>query len=1101
MKKSTNDSSAYLACYIRNAKAHKWLAKLFYSLLFVALHTTLWAQVAPTTTAKVKITGKVLSDDGDKPLERVSVTIKGSNFGTVTDIKGDFTIYAYPKDILIFSFVNYTTRELVVGNKTRIDVKLEEDASKLVDVVVVSDVYDKNKTAKSNTDARSKISADQIATTQSTTIDQAMQGQMAGVVVQQVSGQPGGAVSVQIRGLANIGGSGEPLYIIDGVIIPPNEPSALDGSSTNPLSSINPSEIASIEVLKDASATAIYGSQASNGVVLITTKRGNIAPPKITYDYYWGSQNLPKYYPMMNLREYAEFMNERVNGGNTGSGTGVSFPQFNNPKYLGEGTNWQKMLFIGGITQNHVIGVSGGDVRTQYAISGGYFHQTGIARGSDFNRYTFKINIDNKTNNFLKVGTSLNMANVQESTSTTDANIIAIALQQTPDVPFTNIDGSWGMPDRNPYGYAVINPVALAYSRKDDRSRYQIFGNFYATIDFNKYLSLRNEYAPNLDFATEDRFNPTYNFGGGFVNNQSSTNYRSAQSYSYTVRNFFTYKRKWGRIIDLTAIAGHEAHAGLSTTVTAARRFLPSNEVQVVSAGDVTTATNAGTKNQYAQESYFLRNNIGYKEKYYFTGNLRYDGSSRFAPWNRWVLTSSAAFSWRLTDEKFIKNIKAINELRTRISYGITNNQNIPNYVYGSTLNVNLSALTGRSVLQTNIPNPDVTWEKTRSFNWAIDATLFKRRVDVSLDLYTRTTNDLLLNLSMPLYAGTVLSGSSSIGALTAPYRNMGSVNNRGIELNVTVYNIRKKGFQWKTTYVISHNKNKVLALNTPTAAFFGSANSSAGINVGGVPQNIAKTAVGTRIAEFWGYQTDGIFTKAADFKNRALPVNSLGIPLPIQQNGVWLGDVIFKDRNKDGIINENDQTYLGSPFPIIQYGINNNIKYKNFDITIFFAGNIGNKIFNQLRLRAENPNDNASGYFKSVLNFPRVAKIDSNGSYTDINNVYVVNAGTRIQRISQDQSNGNTRFSDRYIEDGTFLRCKNILIAYTLPDKYLRKIFLNRMRIYFNVTNVFTITNYSGFDPEVGSRGTLVSGVDAGRYPLNRTYTVGVNLALNQNK
>jgi TonB-dependent starch-binding outer membrane protein SusC len=1099
MKKSTNDSSAYLACYSRNGRAHKWLAKLFYSLLLVALHTTLWAQVAPTTTAKVKITGKVLSDDGDKPLERVSVTIKGSNFGTVTDIKGDFTIYAYPKDILVFSFVNYTTRETIVGNKTRIDVKLEEDASKLVDVVVVSDVYDKNKTAKSNTDARSKMNAEQITATQSTTIDQAMQGQMAGVVVQQVSGQPGGAVSVQIRGLATIGGSAEPMYIIDGVIIPPNEPSALEGSNTNPLSSINPNEIASIEVLKDASATAIYGSQATNGVVLITTKRGNIAPPKITYDYYWGTQNLPKYYPLMNLREYAEFMNERVNGGNTGSGTGVSFPQFNNPKYLGDGTNWQKVIFIGGITQNHVVGVSGGDVRTQYALSGGYFHQTGIARGSDFNRYTFKVNLDNKTNNFLKIGTSLNLSNVTEKTTTSDANAISIALQQTPDVALYNTDGSWGMPDRNPYGYAMINPVAVLISRKDDRNNYRLFGNFYATIDFNKHLSLRNEFAPNIELASEDKFQPSYNFGGAFVNNQSTTSYRSAQSFSYTIRNFFTYKRKWPEL-DLVAIAGHEAHAGSSSIVAASRRFTPSNDVQVISSGDVTTATNSGTKNQYAQEAYFLRSNFGIlNQKVYLTGNLRLDGSSRFASWNRWVLTSSGAVAWRLTDEKFIKRIHEINDLKARLSYGITNNQNIPNYVYGSTLNVNLSALTGRSVLQTNIPNPDVTWEKTKTLNLGIDGIFFKRRLEVSLDLYTKTTNDLLLNLSMPLYAGTVLAGSSSIGALTSPYRNVGSLNNKGIELNVTVYNIKNKVFQWKTTYVISHNRNKVLSLNTPTAAFFGSANSSAGINVGGVPQNIAKTAVGSRIAEFWGYETDGLFTKAADFKNRALPVNSLGIPLPIQQNGVWIGDVIFRDKNKDGIINENDQTYLGSPFPIIQYGINNNIKYKNFDVTIFFAGNIGNKIFNQLRLRAENPNDNASGYFKTVLNFPRVARIDTNGKYTDIENVYMVNAGTKIQRISQDQSNGNTRFSDRYIEDGTFLRCKSILIAYTLPANLLKRVFLNRMRIYFNVTNVFTITNYSGFDPEVGSRGTLVSGVDAGRYPINRTYTVGVNLALNQ--
>jgi TonB-dependent starch-binding outer membrane protein SusC len=417
--------------------------------------------------AKRKITGKVIGDTDSKPMQSVSVLIKGSTVGTSTNDKGEFTILAADKDVLVFSFVGYDPQEITVGKKTSIVVKIEETAaSKLTDVVVIGYGTARRKDV---TGSVSSLSAEEIVKTQPTTIDQALQGKVAGVVVQQVSGQPGGGVSVQIRGLSSFGNN-PPLYVIDGIQIPPNSQSAIDGNGSNPLSSINPSEVASIDILKDASATAIYGSQGTNGVVIITTKRGKVGPPK-SYDMYLGQQKLPKYYDVMNLREYAQFLNDKT------FDTGDRRPQFANPQYLGEGTNWQKALFRSAPMQNHTIGVAGGDTRTQYFLSGTYFSQDGIALGSDFKRFSLRLNLDNKTTDWLKIGTSLQLANVKENlgSSANSNEVIRTALNQTPDVNITNPNGSYGGNDPNIYGAYSFNPYALALLRTDVRKRYQVF--------------------------------------------------------------------------------------------------------------------------------------------------------------------------------------------------------------------------------------------------------------------------------------------------------------------------------------------------------------------------------------------------------------------------------------------------------------------------------------------------------------------------------------------------------------------------------------------------------------------------------------------------
>ena len=1048
----------------------------------ILLSTTGRAQTDPQPGQK--ITGTILASPDYKPMPGVSIVVKGTNRGVQTDKNGQYTIYANEKEILVVSFIGYAPREVPVGKKTTIDVRIEEtDGNKLNDVVVIG--YGRAR-RKDLTGAISSISGDELRKSQPVTVDQALQGKVAGVIVQQVSGQPGGGVSVQIRGLSSFSNN-PPLYVIDGVIV---GGAAIDGTSdgtgTNPLSSINPSEIASIDVLKDASATAIYGSQATNGVIVITTRRGQVGPPRVSYDFYSGSQELTKYYPLMNLRDYATFMNEKS------AIIGYDLrPEFANPQYLGEGTNWQKALFRKAPMQNHSISISGGDARTQYLLSGTYFDQQGIALGSDFKRYSVRLNLDNKTTDWLKIGTSLQLANVVEDVNSTSSNVIATALTQTPDVEIKNANGSWGGNDPNIYGAYALNPYALASIIKNQKKRYQLFGNAYAEILFTPDLSLRNEVSGSFDFGTQDQFTPTYTMGQ-IVNTVNSATYQSAQNFYTTIRSYLTYSHLFGRKYYFNALLGHEAQVSTSSSVIASRKNFPSNNVQAISSGDATTATNSGDKQQSSQESYFGRINLTYNDKYLLTVNVRDDGSSKFAPANRWVTTYSGALAWRLSSEDFMKNVTAVNDLKIRLGYGLTNNQNIGNYTYGATLNTVATGLSGYSQLTSNLPNADVKWERTKSFNIGLDGNLANRRIEFSLDYYYRRTDGLLLSVPLPLYSGTVPATGYSPGALAAPVENVGSISNSGIDLGINTVNINTRNFSWKTNFTVSHNINKVLSLNSEGDALYGYSGSSI----------VAKTVVGKPIAQFWGYQAQGIFRTAADFKaHPAIPDNSTtGVALPITPGtgGVWLGDEMYKDQNKDGVIDENDQTFLGSPRPTYQLGMGNTFTYKNFDFTVFMTANLGNKVLNTITISGTDPNQNFT-YFKSVLNYARIEMIDASGSTTDVNNFRVSNPTTNITRISQGGGNDNTRISDRYLESGAFLRFKTIALGYTLSSRLLSKAHMSSLRIYANVSNAFIISKYSGMDPEIGSWNPLVAGVDNGYYPQPRVYTIGANLSFNK--
>jgi TonB-linked SusC/RagA family outer membrane protein len=505
--------------------------------------------------------------------------------------------------------------------------------------------------------------------------------------------------------------------------------------------------------------------------------------------------------------------------------------------------------------------------------------------------------------------------------------------------------------------------------------------------------------------------------------------------------------------------------------------------VQAISSGDPSTATNGGSTGDGASESYLGRVNFSLIDKYLFTVNVRDDGSSNFPSDIRWALTSSGAFAWKIKNEKFLEKATAINDLKLRLSYGLTNNQGIPGNTYVTQLTTVANGLSGTAQFQSNLANPYVQWEKTKSSNIGLDGALFNWKIDFSVDVYDRITDGLLLKEPFPQYTGTTTSYSP--GAMAAPYVNVGSISNKGFDIRIGTTNIDTKIFKWKTDLTVSHNENKVLSL--------GSGGTDANLTEGA-----SRTVVGQPIGEFYGYVYDGIFATANDFKTHALPADQSGNPLPISKSygGIWYGDHMYKDLNGDGIIDTRDQTNLGSPYPAFTFGFNNTFTYKNFDLNIFFTGSYGNKVYNELAQAQDNPLTNTN-YFTGVLNYARTALINPTGDATNVNNVYVTNPNTTILSLRNDDTNQNNRFSSLYLEDGSFIRCKTIALGYNFPKSVLQKVHMNSLRIYVNIMNAFIITKYTGMDPEIGSWNPLQSGYDSGYYPQSRVYTIGLNVKL----
>lgn len=1029
----------------------------------------------------ITIKGTVSAADG--PIIGATVKVKGAQGGVVTDFDGNYSISAQSNATLVFSYVGYVTKEVKVGGKRLIDVTLEEDETLLNEVVVVG--YGTMR--KSDlTGAVTQVDNKAFEKSVSTSIDQVLQGRAAGVQIQANTGTPGGSSTIRIRGTNSLNASSQPIFVIDGVII---DSDGGDDGNSNPLAGINPSDILTMDILKDASATAIYGSRASNGVIMITTKRGKSGEATLTYDGYVGWQQMPRKLDVLNLRQYAEHNNDIADAQiKTHSGT------FLRPELLGSGTDWQDELFKTAFMTNHSISLTGGSEKTTYAISAGYLYQNGIAISTSFKRQTIRGNVDTELKKWLKGGISFSLSDSKQEMEK-NWDIINTALRSQPSVAVRNAEGGYDGPDDQ---WMPENAVALAEIKTNYAKRTNFRINTYLEAIFMKGLSFKTELSVDYNLNKTKTYTPDYTFGVKESSQRDGAWYKNDSKY-WSWRNILTYTGTIAQQHNINAMIGQEMSHNYWENMSASNQGYLSNSVIDLRAGE-RTGNNVnidGYQNNTSLFSYFGRVLYNFDDRYLVTATLRRDGSSKFADGNRWGWFPSAAFAWRASQENFLKDNKVINNLKLRLGWGTTGNQNVQDWAYQAML-ANYTTPWGVGVLNANNANPDLKWETTYSTNIGFDLSLFNSRIDLVFDWYYKKTNDLLMMLDLPAFLGSGAGSNEAYGTATNPWGNIGSLRNTGIEITLNTVNIENKNFQWRSNFVFSLNRNKVLSLDSDSGSL------PQTLQIGSDVATVTNTVVGKPIGQFWGYKVIGRFDKPEDFYYRDAEGNVKPVALPKgasmatspTSGGVFIGDYIYEDINNDGVIDDSDQTFIGNPEPKFTWGFGNTFSYKGFDLSIQFSGSYGNKIMNYQR-RFLDITGATSNQLTTVLNYARLEKIEADGP-DDYRNYHVVNTGTIMPRLSTESGvNKNNRVSDAYVEDGSYIRLQNVSLSYTFPRKWIKNLFLTNAKIYCNIQNLFTITKYDGYDPEVGSlRGNaLLNGVDYSRYPSPRIYTVGINL------
>jgi TonB-linked SusC/RagA family outer membrane protein len=1043
--------------------------------------------------AQTSISGKVTSSADNSGLAGVNVSVKGVALGTATDVDGNFSItIPTNKAILIFNYLGFKEQQISVSGSTKnLKVEMSEDTQLLQAVEIVATGYG---TARKSdlTGAISSISSEDIKKSMSTSVEQAMQGRIAGVQVTQNTGQPGGGISVSVRGTNSLNGN-EPLYVVDGVVMP-----AATNNSMSALAAINPADIVSMDVLKDASATAIYGSRAANGVVMITTKQGETGKPRLSYDGYFGLQQLTKQLPTMNLQEWATYYNDRA----AIQGWGIR-TDYTDPSLLGTGTNWQKELFRTAPMQNHNINVSGGSGGTHYFLSGGFMNQDGIGLASNYRRFTFRSNINMEITKWLDVGISGSAANTKQINTMDASGAISSALNQRPDILARNADGSLGLVPNDQFKTFEPNPLVLVLMKENYNTGTPLTYNFYGNLKPVKGMVIRVEYNGYLSYGNSYSYTPLYTFGDGRPLGGQGENKGSSKSYGYTFKTYLTYDWALAEKNKFQIMAGHEANANNWENLSTHRSGYIFNSVHSLNVGDVTTlsgttATVSDGMGSSALESYFGRFQYNFDDRYLLNATLRADGSSTFGANNRWGYFPSAALAWRVKNESFLKDVDAINNLKIRLEWGVSGNQGAGSYAYGVTMR-GASTYWGTGFTPSNYGNADLKWERQEQYNIGMDLGLFKDRVQFTVDAYNKTNDNLVQRATLPNY---IVYNSQSWACIQAPYVNVGAINNRGLEFSLNTTNIQNRNWNWKTGLTLTFTRNKLTKLY------------SDGSQLWGGPGSITLAEVGRPLGQIYAYKVIGMFTKEDDFYQKDANGNFLkdedgnriavarpkdankGIAYPISVDNTWVGDYIFQDLNGDGVIDEKDRTYLGNTYPKFNYGINSSLTWKNFEFDFSFYGVYGNTVYNQLRAD-HSGTGGYGGKLKSVADFARIALIDPNGSSTDISNVYVSNASTATAArviVSGNNINGNDRASSLWVEDGSYLRLKNIALNYTVPKQWLQKILrIDYLQVYVNAQNLFTITKYTGYDPEVGSYDFKDNGIDQGRYPSARMYQFGL--------
>ncbi len=1017
----------------------------------------------------LSITGQV-SDSNGYPMPGVSIIIKGTSNGVVTDFDGNYVLEGANKgDILVYSYLGMETQEMLVDTALVINVVMKDLTTDLEQVVVVG--YGTSR-KKDLTGSVVSISAESIEEQPLANVDQAIQGQISGVSVTRSSGQPGGAVSVRVRGITSATGSNEPLYIIDGVNVTSAGSDSFDFSQfgggggqtqVSPLSTLNPSDIESIQVLKDASAAAIYGSQASNGVVIITTKRGKSGKAKFTYEAYGGLQTAPRFYDMMNLREFAQFSNE-VREEALGQ---EPFAQFANPALLGSGTDWQREIFRGASITNHQLSISGGKDNTKFYTSLSYFDQEGIVINSDFRRYGIRLNLDHKYNEWIKFGNNINFSNTLENVGLNDVDngIIASALRQSPDIPVRLSDGTFGSPNpEEGFGsFQVLNPVAWSEIRNALLERYKINGNFFAEVKLFKGLTFKSDIGYDYNTTKSEAFNPTYEFGSNI--NSIATSVKSfGQSFFWLFKNYFTYNTTFGNN-SLNVLAGTEAQKATFEGVIGQRSNFPSNDVTGLDTGDADTSVASSYKGENSLLSFFGRINYNYDSRYFLSGSLRYDGSSRFGPGRRWGVFPSVSAAWVISEEAFLQDNEVLSWLKLRAGIGSSGNQNVGNNLFRPLLRNDPTPFGPGFTLQ-GFANPDITWESLVSPNVGLELGFLGDKIRLDVDLYEKVSSDFLALRPLPSVFGT--HNSENFLGINPPTVNFGEMRNTGIDVTLKTQNFSKDKFKWTTNIVVSAYRNEVTELVNEGDIIQGTF---------GFGQELTRTIAGEPIGQFYGFVTDGIIRTQDELNNAPLPEGGQ----IDETSGTWLGDLRFVDTNEDGVINDDDKQFIGSPHPDFTYSITNEFTIGNFDLSIFLQGSQGNDVFNWTRILTEGMRELSSNQAAVVAD--RYRPSNPNGS---------------LPRFSNGNPNGNDRISDRFVEDASYLRIQSVTLGWNLPrDMFGENAFFNKLRVYGTLQNLYTFTGYSGYDPEVGAfnQSAILSGVDNGRYPVPRTVTVGLNV------
>ena len=1057
-------------------------------------------QTSLIPSTMLQIPGSILvsgtvKDESGQPLPGTNVIQKGTTNGTTTDAEGKYSLNVPDDATLVFSFIGYTTVEEAVSNRSTIDVALKADATSLNEIVVTG--YGEMR--KSDvTSAQSTISSKDINRTINTTLDQALQGRAAGVYVTQNTGAPGGGVSVAIRGVSTISGSTEPLYVVDGVQIQGS--TNIQGS--NPLSNLNPSDIESMEILQGPNATAIYGSRATNGVVLITTKRGKAGDVKISYNYMYSLQDRPKNLDVMNLQQYATMYNAYKAA--TGQTTGLR-DEFRDPSLLGKGTDWQQALFQQVAMQKHQISLSGGSDKTTYYLSGERMTQGGVAPSSGFDRTSLRLNIDNKLRDWLSLGANVMVSQTDQKLGTMGTgtsnlwnNLILNALQLTPDVPVKNPDGTYGAGSPllvsgggidNSQQFAPTNPIGLASMITNTQTVRSLMGGIYATVHILKGLDFRTNFNGNMGSTQSTQFSPTYYFST-WQQNQTSKLYNQTNLNTYWLWNqMLTYDKGIGKH-HINAMATHEAQYSYYQGLGGSRWNLPGNNILDLNVGDPSTAANAGGQSSWAMESWLGRVNYNYDNRYIVTAAFRADGSANFGPGNKWGYFPSVSGAWRISNEKFFQ-VPQINDLRLRLETGVTGNQGSSGAIYG-TLNSGITQW-GTSYVPAQFWNPLLQWEKTATNNFGLTLGLFNGRVQLDADYYIKNTSNLILPAAYPWYSGT--SGASGIAP---PVVNIGSMQNKGWSMAINTININSDGFRWESNFNISGFKTTVTELTTGSSVI----SRVLGQPKGNTPFS-QQTQVGQAPWQYMGYVQQGVYKDYNDVANSAKPVDNSDNVLPINPTtGVWVGDAKYRDINGDGKIDSNDLTQIGSPWPKWFGGFTNTFSYKGFDLSILITYTYGNQIYNLARDEESNPNNINLGrnMFASMLNYAQVSSTTA-GDQT----AHVLNPDTSIPRINVSGANSPNNFipyTSTYVEDGSYARLKTVTLGYTIPKSLLGKQNVIRgVRVAISGQNLAKIANYKGYDPEVGAyvggsySGDNMVGVDYGRYPLTRMYSFNINV------